>query len=65
MRLISMYCETAVFDIENLSPIIEENYHKFKEAKKTDRLLPGGRRENGRLRGVSEEARRAGLHGSL
>ena len=32
--VISMYCETAVFDIENLSPILEENYQKFKEGEK-------------------------------
>ena len=32
--LIALYCETAVFDIENFSPIIEENYRKFKEARK-------------------------------
>jgi acyl-CoA synthetase (NDP forming) len=30
----ALYCETAVFDIENFSPIIEENYRKYKEAKK-------------------------------
>ncbi len=43
--VISMYCETAVFDIENLSPIIEENYHKFKEAKKpTVFCLVGGQK---------------------
>jgi acyl-CoA synthetase (NDP forming) len=32
--LIALYCETAVFDIENFSPIMEENYRKFKEARK-------------------------------
>jgi acetate---CoA ligase (ADP-forming) len=32
--LIALYCETAVFDIDNFSPIIENNYQKFKEAKK-------------------------------
>jgi acetyltransferase len=32
--VISLYCETAVFDIENFSPVIEETYHKFKEAGK-------------------------------
>jgi acetyltransferase len=41
--VISMYCETAVFDIENLSPIIEENYRNFREAKKpTVYCLVGG-----------------------
>ena len=41
--VISMYCETAVFDIENLSPIIEENYRNFREAKKpTVFCLVGG-----------------------
>jgi acetyl coenzyme A synthetase (ADP forming)-like protein len=30
----ALYCETAVFDIENFSPVIEENYRKYKEAKK-------------------------------
>jgi acyl-CoA synthetase (NDP forming) len=43
--LISMYCETAVFDIENLSPIIEENYRKFKGARKpTVFCLVGGQK---------------------
>jgi acyl-CoA synthetase (NDP forming) len=43
--LVSMYCETAVFDIENLSPIIEENYHKFKDARKpTVFCLVGGQK---------------------
>ena len=43
--VISMYCETAVFDIENLSPIIEENYRNFREAKKpTVFCLVGGER---------------------
>ena len=32
--VIALYCETAVFDIENFSPMIEENYRKFREAKK-------------------------------
>jgi acetyl coenzyme A synthetase (ADP forming)-like protein len=31
---ISLYCETAVFDINNFSPIIEATYQKFKAAKK-------------------------------
>jgi acetyltransferase len=30
----ALYCETAVFDMENFSPVIEENYRKYKEAKK-------------------------------
>jgi len=43
--VISLYCETAVFDIENLSPIIEENYHKFREARKpTVFCLVGGQK---------------------
>jgi acetyl coenzyme A synthetase (ADP forming)-like protein len=30
----ALYCETAVFDIENFSPVIEANYRKYNEAKK-------------------------------
>ena len=32
--LIALYCETAVFDIENFAPVIETYYRRFKEAKK-------------------------------
>ncbi len=32
--VISLYCETAVFDYENLAPMIEENYNKYREAGK-------------------------------
>jgi acetate---CoA ligase (ADP-forming) len=30
----ALYCETAVFDMENFSPVIEDNYRKLNEAKK-------------------------------
>ncbi|MBI4835200.1 MAG: acetate--CoA ligase family protein [Planctomycetes bacterium] len=32
--LISLYCETAVFDIQNFEPLIEETYQKYKTAGK-------------------------------
>jgi acetyltransferase len=32
--VIALYCETAVFDAENLSPMIEENDRKYKSEKK-------------------------------
>ena len=32
--VIALYCETAVFDIENFAPMIEAYYGKFREARK-------------------------------
>ncbi len=32
--VIALYCETAVFDIENFAPMIESTYRKFREARK-------------------------------
>lgn len=43
--VISLYCETAMFDVENLSPATESIYKKFKEGKKpvVFSLLGGGK----------------------
>jgi len=32
--VLSLYCETAVFDVENLAPMIEENFKRYREAGK-------------------------------
>lgn len=43
--VISLYCETAVFDTAKFSPLLEENYKKYKTAKKPIVFcLVGGKR---------------------
>jgi acetyltransferase len=46
--VIALYCETAVFDAENLSPMIEENDRKYKSAKRplVFSIFGGGKTES-------------------
>ena len=46
--VISLYCETAVFDVENLEPMVQENYRKYMAKKKpiTFAVLGGEKVEN-------------------
>ena len=54
--VMALYCETAVFDVENLEPMVEENYKRYMDKKKpiTFAVL-GGEKVEGAVKNLQQK----------